>query len=111
MPRSTVRATQRLAAGNVVLRDVIDLMMGMNNAHSACVVLLDVTTSPLDEAAERTMRYHALVETLRTSIVPLRTSAFSTATGELWSTGVDHELLTRSCDEVLDVIDQLWKSQ
>jgi hypothetical protein len=68
------------------------------------VVLLDVTTSALDEGAERVMRYHALVQTLRTSIVPLRTSMFSTATGELWSSDVDDEMLTRSLGEVLDLI-------
>ena len=56
-----LRATQRLAGGNVVLRDVIDLMIGTHNGTAASVVLLDVTTSPLDESAERTMRYHALV--------------------------------------------------
>ena len=111
MPRSTVRATQRLAAGNVILRDVIDLMMGTNHADAAAVVLLDVTTSPLGEGAERTMRYHALVETLRTSIVPLRSSTFSTATGDLWTVDVDHELLSRSGDEVLAVIEELWKNQ
>jgi hypothetical protein len=63
-----------------------------------------VTTSALDEGAERVMRYHALVQTLRTSIVPLRTSMFSTATGELWSSDVDDEMLTRSLGEVLDLI-------
>jgi hypothetical protein len=111
MPRSAVRATQRMAAGNVVLRDVVDLMIGTNASDSASVVLLDVTTGPLGESAERTMRYHALVQTLRTSIVPLRTSTFSTATGDLWTADVDHQLLTRSADEVLGVIDELWKKQ
>jgi hypothetical protein len=111
MPRSTVRATQRLAAGNVILRDVIDLMIGTNGNDNASVVLLDVTTAPLGENAERTMRYHALVETLRSSVVPLRTSTFSTATGDLWTLDVDHELLTRSADEVLCVIGELWKNQ
>jgi hypothetical protein len=57
------------------------------------------------------MRYHALVETLRTSVAPLRTSTFSTATGDLWACDVDHDLLTRSCDEVLAVIEELWKRQ
>lgn len=108
MPRSAVRASQRLAAGNVVLRDVVDLMIGTNVAGRSSVVLLDVTTSPLGEGAERSMRYHALVETLRTSIVPLRTSAFSTATGDLWALDVDHGLLARSADEVLKVIHDLW---
>jgi hypothetical protein len=111
LPRSCVRATQRLAGGNVLLRDVIDLMIGANNRDAASVVLLDVTTAPLGEGAERAMRYHALVETLRTSVAPLRTSTFSTATGDLWACDVDHDLLTRSCDEVLAVIEELWKRQ
>jgi hypothetical protein len=111
MPRSAVRASQRLAAGNVVLRDVVDLMIGTNAAGRSSVVLLDVTTSPLGESAERAMRYHALVETLRTSVAPWRTSAFSTATGDLWALDVDHELLARSADEVLGVIHDLWNAQ
>jgi hypothetical protein len=68
------------------------------------VALLDVTTSPLGEGAERVMRYHALVQTLRTSIVPLRTSMFSTATGELWSANVDDELLSRAVGDVLETL-------
>jgi hypothetical protein len=58
----------------------------------------------LGEGAERVMRYHALIQTLRTSTVPLRTSIFSTATGELWSTDVDAELLSRAVDDVLEAL-------
>lgn len=107
LPRTSLRAYQRLAGGNVVLRDVIDLMVGTTSGAAASVVLLDVTTSALDEGAERVMRYHALIQTLRTSIVPLRTSMFSTATGELWSSEVDDQMLTRSLGEVLKVIEGL----
>lgn len=107
LPRTSLRAYQRLASGNVVLRDVVDLMVGTTSSDVASVALLDVTTSPLGEGAERIMRYHALVQTLRTSIVPLRTSMFSTATGELWSNDVDDELLERSVGDVLDALAQL----
>jgi hypothetical protein len=108
MPRSALRASQRLAGGRVILRDVIDLMVGTNGCAAASVALFDVTTSPLGEAAERTMRYHALIETLRSSVVPLRTSTFSTATGELWTRDVDHEMLRRSADDVLEVVAGMW---
>ena len=107
LPRTSLRAYQRLAAGNVVLRDVVDLMVGTTTGDVASVALLDVTTSPLGEGAERVMRYHALVQTLRTSIVPLRTSMFSTATGELWSTDVDDELLHRSVADVIESLERL----
>ncbi len=107
LPRTSLRAYQRLAGGNVVLRDVVDLMVGTTTGEVASVALLDVTTSPLAEGAERVMRYHALVQTLRTSIAPLRTSMFSTATGELWSTDVDDELLQRSVGEVLSSLERM----
>ena len=107
LPRTSLRATQSLAGGSVILRDVIDLMVGTTSSRVANVALFDVTTSPLGEGAERAMRYHALVQTLRTSTVPLRTSAFSTATGEMWSLDVDPELLFRSADEVLAAIANL----
>ncbi|MHB8378470.1 MAG: hypothetical protein ACYDB2_00940 [Acidimicrobiales bacterium] len=107
LPRTSLRAYQRLAGGNVVLRDVVDLMVGTTTSDVASVALLDVTTSPLGEGGERVMRYHALVQTLRTGIAPLRTSMFSTATGELWSLDVDEELLTRAGHDVLDVLSQL----
>src|SRR5665213_2855520 len=110
LPRTSLRAYQRLGGGNVVLRDVVDLMVGTTSSDVASVALLDVTTSPLGEGAERVMRYHALVQTLRTSIAPLRTSMFSTATGELWSLDVDDELLTRAALDVLDVLSQLLAS-
>jgi hypothetical protein len=107
LPRTSLRAYQRLAGGNVVLRDVVDLMVGTTTGEVASVALLDVTTSPLGEGAERVMRYHALVQTLRTSIAPLRTSMFSTATGELWSTDVNDELLQRSVADVLRSLERL----
>jgi hypothetical protein len=108
LPRSGVRASQRLAGGSVILRDVVDLMIGTTTSDVASVALFDVTTSPLGEGAERTMRFHALVQTLRTSSVPLRTCTFSTATGELWIHDVDYELLARSVDEVLAAVSSLW---
>lgn len=108
LPRSSVRASQRLAGGSVMLRDVVDLMIGSTTSSAASVALFDVTTSPLGEGAERTMRFHALVQTLRTSTMPLRTCTFSTATGELWIRDVDYELLARSVDEVLSAVASLW---
>jgi hypothetical protein len=107
LPRSAVRATQILGGGAVLLRDVVDLMVGTTVGDVASVALFDVTTSPLGEGAERTMRYHALVQTLRSGVVPLRTSSFSTATGEMWSLDVDAELLTRSAHEVLDTLSNI----
>jgi hypothetical protein len=103
-PRTALRAYQRLAGGNVILRDVVDLMVGTTLGDEASVALLDVTTAPLGEGAERVMRYHALVQTLRTSTVPLRTSIFSSATGELWCADVDDELLERAVADVLEVL-------
>lgn len=104
LPRSAVRGSQHLCGGSVILRDVVDLMVGTTTSDEASVALFDVTTSPLGEGAERAMRYHALVQTLRTSVVPLRTSAFSTATAEMWSLDPDNELLVRSAHEVLDAL-------
>jgi len=108
MPRSCVRATQRLAGGNVVLRDVVDLMIGTSTSEVASIALFDVTTSPLGEGAERSMRYHALMQTLRTSVMPLRTCTFSSATGEIWIRDVDYELLARSVDDVLTSVRDQW---
>ena len=110
-PRTSLRAHQRLGGGNVVLRDVVDLMAGSTLSEASSVVLLDVTTATLDDADERIMRYHALVQTLRTSTVPLRTSIFSTATGELWHLDVDDELLARGVDDVLVAIERLATEQ
>jgi hypothetical protein len=110
MPRSGVRTTQRLAGGNVVLRDVIDLLIGTSTSEVASIALFDVTTSPLGEGAERSMRYHALMQTLRTSVMPLRTCTFSSATGEVWIRDVDYELLARSVDDVLARVRDQWSA-
>ena len=107
-PRSAVRTSHRLAGGCVIMRDVIDLMIGTLDPDVASVALFDVTTAPLDEGSERAMRYHALTQTLRSSVVPLRTCTFSSATGELWIRDVDTELLTRSAHEVLVCIEDQW---
>src|SRR5665213_1047159 len=110
MPRSSVRATQRLAGGSVVLRDVVDRMIGTSTSEVASIALFDVTTSPLGEGAERSMRYHALMQTLRTSVMPLRTCTFSSATGEIWIRDVDYELLARSVEDVLASIRDQWSA-
>ena len=107
-PRSSVRIFQRLAGGNVVLRDVVDLMIGTSTSDVASIALFDVTTSPLGEGAERSMRYHALMQTLRTSLMPLRTSTFSSATGEIWIRDVDYDLLARSVEDVLISVRDQW---
>lgn len=103
-PRTSVRALQTLGGGNVQLRDVVDLVMGTTASDDASVALVDVTTSPLGENAERVMRFHALMQTLRTSVVPLRTSMFSSATGELWSRDVDTELLMRAVQDFVNLL-------
>lgn len=110
-PRSGVRAIQRLAGGNVVLRDVVDLMIGTSTSEVASIALFDVTTSPLGEGAERTMRFHALLQTLRTSVMPLRTCTFSSATGEIWIRDVDYELLARSVEDVLANVREQWSAR
>jgi len=110
-PRSSVRLFQRLAGGNVVLRDVVDLMIGTSTSGVASIALFDVTTSPLGEGAERSMRFHALMQTLRTSLMPLRTSTFSSATGEIWIRDVDYELLARSVEDLLMCIRDQWSAR
>lgn len=99
-PRTSQRIRQSFGGGAVSLRDVIDLVVGTTHLDVANVALVDITTSPLGPGAERTMRYHALMQTLRSSVVPLRTSIFSSATGELWTLDVDHEVLIRAVDDV-----------
>jgi hypothetical protein len=93
-----------LGGGNVQLNDVVDLVVGSTQSDHASVALVDVTTSPLGAGAERVMRYHALVQTLRACVVPLRTSMFSSATGELWSLDVDAELLMRAVGDLVDTL-------
>ncbi len=104
LPRTSQRARYLLGGASVELRDVVDLVVGSTQGGVASVALVDVTTSPLGPGAERTMRYHALLQTLRTSVVPLRTVAFSSATGELWTLDVDFELLMRAVDDVTRIL-------
>ncbi|HEV2426972.1 MAG TPA: hypothetical protein VGS61_01995, partial [Acidimicrobiales bacterium] len=73
--RPGARASVRVAQGRVVLRDSVDLSLGSSADERASVVLLDVTTAPLGEGARRALRYHALVEALRSGVVPWRSAA------------------------------------
>ncbi len=109
--RTNQRASLRLAQGRVLLRDAVDLVIGSIHRDVAGVVLLDLTTAPLGEGAERALRYHALVEALRTSVLPLRCAALSTATGELWLRDVDDELLARAADDVLGAVLEAWRAR
>jgi hypothetical protein len=107
VPRTSQRSRLILAGGAVHVNDVVDLVLGSTRTERASVALVDVTTSPLAEGAERVMRFHALVQTLRTSVVPLRTSIFSSATGELWSRDVDAELLHRAVEDLNAALSRL----
>lgn len=95
MPRSALRSRVALAGGHLLLVDVVDLMAGIVGAH-ASVALVDVTSSPLGADAEDRIAYHALVQTLRTSRVPLASALVSTATGDVLSRFVDDDLLERA---------------
>jgi hypothetical protein len=65
--------------GYLTLRDVNDLVVG---SVANGLALVDVTTAELDERLERRLRYHGLVETLRSGIAPTCVAGLSTATGE-----------------------------
>jgi hypothetical protein len=103
-PRTQVRSSIVLAGGALELRDHVDLVLGSAHTPLASLTLLDVTTALLDEAAERVMRYHALVACLRTGSVPLRAAMLSSATGERWIVDVTPELLHRSVRDLADVL-------
>jgi hypothetical protein len=100
LPRTSQRARQLLGGGSVELRDVVDLVVGSIHSDSSQVALVDITTSPLGSGAERVVRYHAMMQTLRTGVAPLRSSIFSSATGDLWTFDVDAELLMHGVDDV-----------
>jgi hypothetical protein len=107
LPRTSQRARQLLGGGSVELRDVVDLVVGSIHAESSQVALVDITTSPLGSGAERVVRYHAMMQTLRTGVAPLRSSIFSSATGEIWTFDVDAELLMRGVEDVARTFDHL----
>ncbi len=104
MPRSALRTRVALAGGRLLLVDVVDLMAGIVGAH-ASVALVDVTSTPLGADAEDRVAYHALVQTLRTSRVPLASALVSTATGDVLSRFVDDDLLERAISYVRGCIE------
>jgi hypothetical protein len=103
LPRSGVRARVSVASSRVELYDTIDLMIGVNGTR-ASICLLDVTTAALGADDVRVARYHALVQTLRTSHAPRRSAIFSSATGELRVLDVDNDLLHQAARDVLALL-------
>lgn len=108
--RTAQRTSLRLAAGRVLVRDSVDLVLGASDADSTSVVLVDVTTSPLGENAERALRFHALVETVRAGEAPWRSAILSTATGELWQRDLDDELLARALEDLVASVYAEWRA-
>jgi hypothetical protein len=96
-----------LGGGGVILRDHIDLVIGSANGVGSGVALIDITTSILDESMERALRFHAVVETLKSGLAPRFVATLSTATGQLWRFNVDNELLHRGVGEILSTLDAL----
>jgi hypothetical protein len=107
-PRTNVAAIQRLAGGAVIARDLIDLVVGTHNADAASIALFDLTTGALSTEHERVLRYHALIETLRSQVAPLRVATLSSLTGDVWSIDVDRGLLRRALDELIATISARW---
>jgi hypothetical protein len=104
--RSTVRVTNLLCSGAVALRDTIDLTIDTSDDDTRATVLLDITTAPLDESSEKVLRFHALNQTLRTGVTPLRSAVLSTATGEQLVADVDAALLTQAVADVLEAAER-----
>lgn len=109
--RTAQRASLRLAGGRVLVRDTVDLVIAARESDLASVVLVDVTTAPLGESAERALRFHALVELLRSGEAPWRSAVFSSATGELWSRDLDEELLARALEDLVTAVGEEWRAR
>ncbi|CAB4866182.1 unannotated protein [freshwater metagenome] len=107
LPRTAVRSAIRLGGGGVILRDHIDLVIGSANGMGSGVALVDITTATLDESMEKALRFHAVVETLKSGLAPRFVATLSTATGQLWRLNVDNELLNRGVGEILSTLDAL----
>lgn len=103
-PRVGVRHHVALSGGGVILRGRIDLTLGEPGGTTACVCLLDVTTSPLEQRHEDALSYLALLETLRSGEPPLRVAALSTADGTALVRDVTGTLLADAADAVLGAI-------
>ncbi len=104
--RSTVRVANLLCSGAVALRDTIDLSIDTSDDGDCATVLLDITTAPLDENSEKVLRFHALNQTLRTGVTPLRSAVLSTATGEQLVAEVDAALLTQAVADLLEAAER-----
>lgn len=107
-PRTDVSVMQHFRGGDIVVRDRLDLVLGSSREAVASEAVFDVTTSPLSSRSDAVLRYHALMETLRTGVVPLRVVALSTATGERVQYEVNDALLARAVSELQTAIIAEW---
>ena len=103
-PRTAVSSVARLAGGSLILKDHFDLVVGSVRTFNASVALLDFTTSALSDHHERILRYHALVQTVVSGVVPLRVVSFSSATTEISSHEVTDDLLRHALDDLKGII-------
>jgi len=103
-PRVGVSHRVPLAGGGAVLCGRVDLSLGAPGGATACVCLLDVTTSPLEARHLGGLTYLALLTTLRSGEAPLRVAALSTADGAALVLDVDATMLTDAVEAVLRAI-------
>jgi hypothetical protein len=103
-PRVGVRHQVPIAGGGVVLRGQIDLTLGEPGGSTACVCLLDVTTSVLEPRHADGLTYLALLSTLRCGEPPLRVAALSTADGTALVRDVDAAMLAGAVERVLQAV-------
>ena len=104
MPRTAVSMATTLHGGQVHLRGMADLALGVSHREMPSICLVSIRSTPLHHAHRDELRFLGLIETLRSGVPPFRLATYSTLTGEVLAEAVTEDLLKNTVSATISAI-------
>jgi hypothetical protein len=107
LPRTEERISVPLAAGRVILRADVDLVLGSPSAGQASVCLVDVASGPRWAGHRADRHYRGLLETLRSGAPPARLATVYSPSCEIDAEDVPDRVLADAVGRTIDAVREL----
>jgi len=107
LPRTDERISVPLAAGRVILRGDVDLVLGSPSSGRASVCLVNLASGPRWPGHRADRHYRGLLETLRSGAPPARLATLFSPSCEIDAEDVPDGLLASAVERTIDAVREL----
>jgi len=109
LPRTDERISVPLAAGRVILRGRVDLVLGSPSSGRASVCLVNLASGPRTSGHRADRHYRGLLETLRSGAPPARLATVYSPSCEIDAEDVPDRVLAGSVQRTIDAVRELCR--